>query len=125
MNKLLVLVFLFVTSNVWAEWTLIAESETASFYVDPSTIKVINKKVKFWQMTNFKNPSNNQSNKIFVEDNCEEKTSKFIYLARYSGLNGGGNMISSSAGEENATPVIPDSVGESVHNFVCNFKKQR
>jgi hypothetical protein len=140
MKKIVVLLLLMVSANVFAEWTFIGNDDegTVSSYVDLKSTRKKGKRVKMWDLMDWKKIQGivNQGNP-FGEDrstsylssvvyrlyDCEEETSSIIEAINYSGQMGSGTFVGESFpnGAERI-PVAPRTLSEGLLRIACDKK---
>ena len=132
MKKVLVLLLLMVSTNVFAEWTRVTDNSDGDMtvYVDLGTIKRKSNKVKMWRLYDFKTVQ------IIAEDNtrylssvgrdeydCEEETSQSLDYHWYSGnMRRGEIVFSGTTTKMEAKSVMPGSIGEGLLKIACGKK---
>ena len=123
MKKLLLfLILTFTTLNVHAEWLLIVESENGhKYYVETDSVKYNGKLVSYWQLDDYLNKEKHTSTKNKKQNNCTTDEFKIDSQIDYSGKMGGGDVIEMKQGGP-WKPIVPETVGEILHKFVCNKK---
>ena len=116
-----------------AEWTRVTESDDVggmTSYADLGTIKRKSNKVKMWRLYDFKTVQ------IIAEDNtrflssvgrdeydCEEETSQSLDYHWYSGNMRRGDIVYSSNNiKDEATSILPESIGETLFKIACDKK---
>lgn len=126
MKKLIVfLILIFTTLNVYAEWVKVAGNDTADMYVETDSIKRIVNKVTYWEMIDYKSIKiaggrSYRSLKMKIETKCDTEESRTIYYTAYSENTGLGYVISSFPDSNLIyTPIVPDSIENTVFKFVC------
>lgn len=141
MKKLLVLLLLMVSTNVFAEWTRVGDTEGFIEYVDFGTIKRKGNKVKMWSMLDYKTvhkisgvssllPSLSRSGvSSFLssldrdEYDCEEETIRMLDTYLYSGNMKTGEIVYSSSNIKiEAQSIIPGSVDVTFKEIACAKK---
>ena len=130
MKKILVLLLLMVSTNVFAEWTEVNGNKDAgvTFYVDYGTIKNKNNKVKIWTLSDYKRVKQVEDSRYLsqvtrVEYNCEEETSRMLDVYWYSGNMRNGEIVWSSTNiKDEAVSIIPESIDEGTFNIACGKK---
>ena len=139
MKKIVVLLLLMVSANVFAEWTFIGNDvEGTSAYVDLSSIRKKGRTVKMWDLMDYQMVKGivGQGN-IFGEDrsnsylssivfslyDCEEETRSVINGISYSGQMGSGTIIAESFPDgARREPVMPGTVSEKLFKIACGKK---
>ncbi len=141
MKKILILLLLIGSTNVFAEWTRVfeaASNDAATVYVDFGTIKRKKNKVKMWTLLNYEliqgivnqgNPFGEDRSLSYLSStyyylyDCEEETASVIEQTNYSGQMGSGNVIDNyfPNGFERK-PVAPGSISEGLLTVACGKK---
>ena len=131
MKKLLVLLLLMVSTNIFAEWTRVTESADGDMtaYIDFGTIKRKGNKVKMWHLQDYKAVFKQKwrisylSGASYYEYDCEEETIKMLDLYLYSGNMGHGESVGSRTKiKDEAKSVIPGSITETLFKAACSKK---
>ena len=124
MKKILLISLLFYSiTTLHAEWLLITTSEPSnSYYVETDSVKYKGKLVSYWQLDDFSsNSGKNYSSKNKKENNCTSDESRIVSQIDYSERMGAGDVIGM---KENGQwkHIVPETVGDKIHKFVCNKK---
>lgn len=126
MRKIILMLLLaFVSSNAMAEWVAVGESEKATVYANPATIRKDEHKVKLWFMYDLKKAEGDGgikilSTKIQFEFNCKEETIRRLATTSYSDNMGNGDVVPiPDIPDVIPKPVVPDSSGEFMLNYAC------
>lgn len=132
MKKLIILLLLLVSTNVFAvDWFEVGEDEDGtSNYVDQQSIQRAGNKVKVWVLYDFKSGQLIGSSKISylsllakVEYDCFEYTQRKLDAYLYSGNMGNGDIILSETNITKPTrPVLPKSASASQLEISCSTK---
>lgn len=130
MKKIMVLLLLLVSSNVFAEWTKVdvSENDILFAYVDYATIKRKGNKVTMLKIYDFKTEENVGNDRYLSvvnrdEYDCEEKTSRITDFVAYSRNMGKGDVVYSEKNlNDKADSVSPGSMRESLLIVACGKK---
>ena len=131
MKKILVLLLLMVSTNVFAEWTRVTESADGDMtaYIDYGTIKKKGNKVKMWHLQDYKAVQESAEGKGYLsgasyhEYDCEEETRKMLDLYLYSGNIGDGEITNSYQNiKGEAKSILPRSIDETLFKAACSKK---
>lgn len=130
MNKILVLLLLMVSTNVFAEWTAVSESANgiATVYVDFETIKKKGNKVKIWDLLDLKTAQKFENDRYLstiqrMEYDCEEETGRTLDYYLYSGNMRNGEIVYSSKNiKDEPKSILPGSIDEGLFKIAC-YKK--
>lgn len=126
MRTILMLLLAIASSNAFAEWVLVDQTndKSMSSYADSATMRKTGNRVKMWTLDNYKKAykSGNQaflSEKSQVEYDCNEAQMRLLSLLQYSAKMGAGEVIFSQFEPSPWTPVVPQSVGMTMWKFAC------
>lgn len=130
MKKILILLLLMVSTDLFAEWTKVTDSSDGDMtvYVDYGSIKKKGNKVKILDLTDFKTVHKNKSYRYFSqlslnEYDCEEKTRRMLNFHWYSENMKKGNIVYSEKNINDEGKSIPtDSIGTDLFNIACSKK---
>lgn len=112
-----------------ADWIAVDYTDELIVYVDKSNITYNKNIVKAWIKYQYELPQKDASDKDFTDakalykHNCREKTSAVLQFITYDS----GKVVNSyNYTSKNLffEDVIPESLGNSVLNYVCNLKSK-
>ena len=126
MKKLLLLIILiFASSSVFAEWIELGSTETKTLYFKSDSIRKKKNLVKVWILHNYSNAKEDgtKSEKDLIEINCSEEEMRLLSTISYNqqfgkGTHLGHNYISHSS----FSPIVPESAGSHILQKICNKK---
>jgi len=124
MKKLFLVCLMMLAGSAWAEWEYIAESEVASLWVDPSTIKKNGSRRKVWGITALISPDKfgALSYRWQEEYDCKEEQARYLALSSHSEHFAKGKTINvndSIPKDAPWFPVAPRTMQSDVMKFVC------
>ena len=131
MKKILILLLLMVSTSVFAEWTEVGQSAANGMtaYADFGTIKRKGNKVKMWHLTDFKTVKKLGENDRYLSEmrrgeyDCEEETTRMLDLFWYSVNMRQGEIVYSVTNiKDEATSILPESIGETLFKIACGKK---
>ena len=131
MKKILILLLLMVSTNVFAEWTLVSKSEDdiMTDYLDFKTIRRKGNKVNIWSLTDFKTVQTPIAGHEFLsavqylEYDCENETRRQLDAITYSGnMRRGGEIDSIRNAKVEAISIQPESGDHFIMNIICGKK---
>ena len=97
MNKLFILILLFFSSDLFADWTYLIENkgENDIHYIDINTIERHKNLVKMWILQDYKTvvDGNVLSDMFLYEYDCSNGSARLLYLKSFSGHMGKGRII--------------------------------
>jgi hypothetical protein len=111
-----------------AAWIPIEGTEDAIQYFDSTTIRSNGKISKMWVLWDYKKVQTNGEERYLsakdqLEFNCSEEQYRVIFVYRYAGAMGKGNVTGTSSTSTSAStawmPVVPDSIGEDLLTVAC------
>ena len=130
MKKILVLLLLMVSTNIFAEWTRVDSNDPAGItaYVDYGTIKRKGNKVKMWGLFDFKTVQEVAGKKYLSvmsrnEYDCEEETSRLLDFHYHSGnMRQGVAVLSDTNIKDEPESISPESIDETLFKIACDKK---
>ena len=127
---LLILMLVFMSSNVMAEWTALKwshEDGGLTLFVDYTTIRKEGDIVKMLSLVDFKVIEKDEvdlySSRAQNEYDCKEKKIRQLYYSLYSDSMGKGKMEHANSEHLNWLPVQPESMEEAMWKVACGKKK--
>ena len=137
MKTLLTLIVLLISTSAKAGWINLGKGyshdKTFTNYVDTSTVRKSDNKVKMWDLMDFEtaqkitNKGTNilfMSSKTLSEYDCKKKKQRQLYLSLYTQNLGKGEVVMA---DNNPTKwaVIPDgrSAAEALWKFACEERQ--
>jgi hypothetical protein len=127
---LLILMLVFMSSNVMAEWTALKwshEDGGLTLFVDYTTIRKEGDIVKMLSLVDFKVLEKDEvdlySSRAQNEYDCKEKKIRQLYYSLYSDSMGKGKMEHANSEHLNWLPVQPESMEEAMWKVACSKKK--
>ena len=124
MKKLILLLLLLVSTNVFSEWTKVGSrsfnTSSDDGYVDLGTLKKKGSKVTMWSLINQKG-YHNTSVIVLYEYDCNERTIKELQSVFYSGAMGSGEVTNedSATSERKSRPIDPSDIDEKFFSNAC------
>ncbi len=133
MKKIVIMMLLFVSTNVLAEWTKVSAASVVTIgdftvYADIQSIRKNGNKVKMWKLVDFKTVQNIDNVRylsmlVREEYDCLEETSRRLDGYEYSGNMKNGDIVTSLPNLiEQSETVIPGSVIETLLKVACGGK---
>ena len=131
MKKILILLLLMVSTSVFSEWTRVGSDGEISVFVDFQTIRKVGSKVKMWTLMDFKtvqqvstlDTTTYLSGANHKEYDCEEETTRFLDIHRYSENIASGHIVYSQTNmKDEPESVIPGTLPEQLLRIACDKK---
>ena len=123
MKKISFLILFIISSNIFAEWTLVTFSAKDSvFFIDKETIVKNNSKRKFWVKTNTPNANtgDSKSSRTFNEVDCNDRTIAILSFTGFTEIDFLGEVtVSGKPSYVDHSFVPPDTINEALLEFVC------
>ena len=124
MKKTLIIFFLLFSSSVFAEWQYVTNVDRGdSFYIDFKTIKKVNNKLYYFELTNYPDHLglNYKSDTYYYEVDCETWLFKRYSGTYFSEEMGKGKIVSRSK-ENEIIFAPPNTIRRFMLKLVCDFK---
>ena len=129
LTVILMLLVSVVSSSAFAEWMVLGVSnETKTNYVNPTTVRNADSRVKMWSLSDFKSIQviagrSFLSSKDQYEYDCEQRRARLLFFVNYSGNMGAGAVtLSSTVPAPDWDPIPPDTVLDQMWEFACGKK---
>jgi hypothetical protein len=130
MKKIMALLLLIVSKNVFAEWTKVTDSSDGDMtvYVDYGSIKKKGNKVKILDLTDFKTVQKTKSYRYLSqlslnEYDCEKERRRMLDFHWFSENMKKGDIVYSEKNINDEGKSIPtDSIGTDLFNIACDNK---
>lgn len=127
---LLILMLIFMSTSVMAEWTALKwshEDGGLTLYVDYTTVRKKDNIVKMLSLVDFEVTEKGEidlfSSRAQNEYDCKEKKIRQLFYALYSDSMGKGKMEHANSEHLNWLPVQPGSMEEAMWKVACDKKK--
>ncbi len=125
MKRLLILLML-VSQPAWAGWERLGETDSFTYYVDPTTLRKTPNGRRVWTMQSFGSPQRDeggiyQSGKLLVEFDCAGERTRRLEVIFYSGPMGEGLVGIQSSSASQWRFASPGSVGDIELKAVCRM----
>ena len=130
MKKIVLMMLLFASTNVLAEWTKVTKDSKGSstLYVDIQSIRKNGNKVKMWTLFDYKTVQTSANVRFLSslnrgEYDCSEETRRSLDFYWYSGNMKTGAIVY-SAPHQTVQPkaVVPDSIDKHLLEVACGGK---
>jgi hypothetical protein len=124
------LVLIISNSHAYAEWKLVGSVNSPlvlDVYIKTDSIKRNDQIVTYWRLDNYAaiqslDNINYSSTKTKYENDCRAEKARILQTLDYQKKMGAGRPNQLSQGSSPWDYLVPDSIGEIVHKFVCNGK---
>jgi len=127
MKKLLIFLLLLVSTQSFANWLYLTNSDIFDLYIDKSTIINSKNNKRVWLMYDFheiqklSTPNSSYlSTSMYVEFSCIDKSYRFLQLLNYEKNLAFGNVVDNTKGSGSESFIPPNTVFNRAFQFVCN-----
>lgn len=122
--KKIIILFIFLPTLSFAEWTLVSNAESYKKFIDFDEILIIGDKRRVWIKTETTDSSVQwKSARAYQEFNCIEKTTKHLSAEIYSDTNLKGEQVAKKTFHDaEIIYVIPDSLDDGILDAACMIK---
>jgi hypothetical protein len=105
----------------WADWVKVDETDTGTYYIDPTTVRKNGQFRKVWQVQDLKQraKSGEMSQRVLWEFDCNEKRFRFLSFSTHFEPKATGKTLVSEGDTDNWDAVPPDTAAETVLKFIC------
>lgn len=117
----LLMLCLLASASASAEWTHFYETRRTNFYVDNTSIQVVDGKRQVWILGNSKarKGSGEISFKSLQQFDCKEKMNRGVVYATFSEEMAGGEKLSETDVPSAWTLVLSDTAEETLFKQMC------
>ena len=129
MRKAVLITLLASMSNgAVAEWVVVSESDTATTYAEPTSIRRIGKVVRILTIHDFKKARTDVNGNLFTssksqeEFDCIQKRTRVVFYSSHAENLAKGKVVYRDATPNKWSPIKPNSAAEFLWEFVCKKK---
>ncbi len=111
------------TSNSFAEWEKVSENLQGIFYVDFEEIKKVDGYVYWWELGDFRKPSQKGtlSAQVYNQGDCENFRFKSLSFSFHKESMGKGTGVTDNIPDELWAYPPPNTSGETILTAVCAY----
>jgi hypothetical protein len=115
------LALLLASSGAWADWVKLGETDEATFYIDPATIRKEGNLRRVWEMQDLKQKGRNGqlSFRARTEYDCNQDRIRILSLSTHSELMGSGKTLSRGSHPLEWEDIPPGTYFEAILKIVC------
>ena len=124
MKKILLLLTILISSNVFADWVFVTYApapDNIDYYIDKSTIKKNKNIARVWAKLNYfeKDEFGDQSYRILYEINCKDELFTMLDASAFQEIDFKGKMTSITLNGLKPQHIPPNSTISEVMNVIC------
>ena len=121
MKKLFLLCLMMLASSAWAEWVLYGETNTATLYFDPATIRKDGNMRRVWQLHDLKtlNEEGVMSRRFRSEYDCKNESWRIISRSNHSERMATGETLYSNSSAGDWSDIPPNTISATILNIIC------
>ena len=121
MKKLFLVCLMMLAGSAWAEWVMYADSDSATSYYDPATIRKDGNMRRVWELQDLRTRSNSgvMSRRMRREYDCKQEHFRYLALSSHSESMAGGEVLVTLSEDKNWEGIAPGTVGEAIFKIVC------
>lgn len=121
MRLILTLLLALAAAPAWAEWVNLSETDTATHYIDPATIRKDGNLRRVWELQDLKqrHKDGEMSRRVLAEYDCKEERRRFLSISGHSEPMARGNVLDTDYSPGEWRYIPPNTPSESVLRFVC------
>lgn len=114
-----VVALLIAQPPVSERWEVVEDSETMTWRIDNGSLRRDGDIVIYWERLSLKSASQDgwSGSTVQVELNCRQQTTRSLYM-QFEFSNGNPPMSGATPDSE-ATPIMPESVAETIMRRIC------
>lgn len=121
MKKLFLIGLMMLAGSAWAEWVMHSETETATHYLDPDTIRKEGNMRRIWGLTDLRtrHKDGEMSRRVRYEYDCKQELYRFLAITEHSEPMAGGKVLSMHEEEKLWRAIAPNTSAEATQKIVC------
>ena len=121
MKKLFLVCLMMLAGSAWAEWVVYFESDLATHYFDPATIRKDGHIRRVWALQELRkrNKDGEMSRRMRYEHNCKQERYRILFYTFHSESMAGGEILATGGEDNNWLEIPPATAGETIFNIVC------
>lgn len=121
MKKLFLVCLMMLAGSAWAEWVMYEESDLATHYFDPATIRKDGNIRRMWELWDFKKRDKYgaMSGRWRTEFDCKLERYRNLGFSIHSDPMAGGTVLLTGGEDNTWMAIAPDTRGATALNIVC------
>jgi hypothetical protein len=121
MKKLFLVCLMMLTGSAWAEWVMYEETDTATHYFDPATIRKDGNMRRVWALQDLRkrNKDGEMSRRMRSEYDCKLERYRYLAISEHSKPMAGGTVLVQGGEDNYWVAIAPSTVDETIFNIVC------
>ena len=121
MKKLFLVCLMMLASSAWAEWVMYEESDSATHYFDPATIRKEGNMRRVWVLQDLRKRGqySEMSRRYRSEYDCKNERWRILTISEHSEPMAGGSAMRSQSDEDSWTDIAPGTVTDTMLKIVC------
>jgi hypothetical protein len=121
MKKLALAVLILLSSNAWAQWVQVGETDEGNFYIEPSTVRRDGHLRQVWELTDLKrrDEGGELSRRTRVQYDCKRGQTQVLSISTHWEPMAGGATLLSVVREGHWKEVPPDTAYAKAFKIVC------
>ena len=121
MKKLFLVVLMMLACSAWAEWVMYFESDIATHYFDPATIRKDGHIRRVWLITDLRkrHKDGEMSRRLRSEYDCRQERMRILVISEHSEPMAGGVILRTEGEDKIGVDVAPDTTVEAMFKIVC------
>lgn len=121
MKKLFLVCLMMLAGSAWAEWVMYDETETATHYFDPATIRKDGNMRRVWELTDLRkrHKDGEMSRRVRLELDCKEERYRFLATSAHSEPMAGGTVLVMLEEEKIWRATAPGTPSSKILLLVC------
>lgn len=121
MKKLFLVCLMMLAGSAWAEWVVFGESDTATSYFDPATIRKDGNMRRVWQLQDLRERGRGgeMSRRMRYEYDCKQERMRILGISGHSRSMAGGEILLTAGEDNNWEAIAPGTVAETMLEIAC------
>ena len=121
MKKLFLVCLMMLAGSAWAKWVMYEESDMATHYFDPATIRKDGNMRRVWNLQDFRkrNKDGSMSLRMRQEYDCKQERWRYLAISAHSKPMAGGDVLETGGEDNDWVAIAPGTVLETLFEIVC------
>lgn len=121
MKKLFLVCLMMLAGSAWAEWVVFGETDTATSYFDPATIRKDGNMRRVWELQDLRKRGRGgeMSRRMRYEYDCKQERMRILGFSFHTEPMAGGKILLTAGEENNWGAIAPGTIVETILNIVC------
>jgi len=121
MKKLFLVCLMMLAGSAWAGWVFYGETDTSTFYFDPTTIRKDGNMRRVWELQDMRKRHKNgdMSRRMRYEYDCKQERYRYLAISGHSEPMTDGTTLYIEGEDNNWMAIAPGTIVATIFEIVC------